>query len=383
MRVYLDNNATTRLDDRVLDEMIAFYREKYGNPNSAHGMGLEANLHMEKARDTIAKLLGAQPTEIYFTSCATEAINWVLKGVAEAFEKRKRTIVTTPIEHKAVLEPLSYLERKGFKIKYAPVDERGVVILEEFERIVDEDTFLVSVMAANNEVGTIEPIEDIVRIAKKKNPEVLVHVDAVQALGKVPFSLEKLNVDYATFSAHKFHGPKGVGFAYIRRGVPIRPLIHGGGQERGFRSGTQNVPGIVATALALKLAIEELEDSIAKMKRLRDKLVEGLRKLGAHIITPLEISLPNTLSVAFPPYRGSLIQNLLSGYGVYVSTTSACTSKDEHLSHVLKAMNVDPKIAQSAIRISLSKFTTEEEIDFFLEKMKEILDLLKISSENR
>ncbi|ADA67201.1 Cysteine desulfurase [Thermotoga petrophila RKU-10] len=383
MRVYFDNNATTRVDDRVLEEMIVFYREKYGNPNSAHGMGIEANLHMEKAREKVAKVLGVSPSEIFFTSCATESINWILKTVAETFEKRKRTIITTLIEHKAVLETVKYLSMKGFKVKYVPVDSRGIVKLEELEKLVDEDTFLVSIMAANNEVGTIQPVEDVTRIVKKKNKEALVHVDAVQTIGKIPFSLEKLEVDYASFSAHKFHGPKGVGITYVRKGVPIRPLIHGGGQERGLRSGTQNVPGIVGAARAMEIAVEELSEAAKHMEKLRSKLVSGLMNLGAHIITPLEVSLPNTLSVSFPNIRGSTLQNLLSGYGIYVSTSSACTSKDERLSHVLDAMGVDRRIAQGAIRISLCKYNTEEEVDYFLKKIEEILSFLDLTGNNR
>lgn len=383
MRVYFDNNATTRLDDRALEEMITFYREKFGNPNSAHGMGIEANLHLEKAREKIAKILGVSPSEIFFTSCATEAINWIHKAVAAVFEKRKRTIITTPIEHKAVLETLKYLSLRGFRVKYIPVDSRGVVKLEELERMIDEDTFLVSVMAANNEVGTIQPIEEVVKIVKKKNKEILVHVDAVQVIGKIPFSLERLNVDYASFSAHKFHGPKGVGIAFIKKGAPIRPFVHGGGQERGLRSGTQNVPGIVGAAKAMELAVENLESTMKHMERLRRKLAEGLRKLGAHIITPLDVSLPNTLSVSFSNLRGSTLQNLLSSHGIFVSTSSACTSKDENLSHVLTAMGIDRRIAQGAIRISLCRYNTEEEVNYFLEKTGEILSFLGINENNR
>ncbi|PLV60078.1 cysteine desulfurase family protein [Thermotoga sp. KOL6] len=383
MKVYFDNNATTKMDDRVLEKIVFFYREKFGNPNSAHGMGIEANLHLERARETVAKILGVSPSEIFFTSCATESINWILKTVAETFEKRKRTIITTPIEHKAVLETLKYLSTKGFRIKYIPVDSKGVINLEELERSVDEDTFLVSVMAANNEVGTVQPVEEIVKVVKRKNKDILVHVDAVQTIGKIHFTLERANIDYASFSAHKFHGPKGVGIAYIRKGVPIRPFVHGGGQEKGLRSGTQNVPGIVATAYAMKFAVEELDSAVSHMKRLREKLVMGLKEIGAYIITPLDISLPNTLSVSFPGLKGSTLQNLLSGYNIYVSTSSACTSRDENLSHVLKAMNVDPKIARGAIRISLCKYNTEEEVNYFLEKLREILSFLDINGNNR
>ena len=322
------------------------------------------------------------PSEIFFTSCATEAINWIHKAVAEVFERRKRTIITTPIEHKAVLETLKYLSFRGFKVKYVPVDSRGVVKLEELERAIDDDTFLVSVMAANNEVGTVQPIEEIVKVVKKKSREILVHVDAVQTVGKIPFSLDELDVDYASFSAHKFHGPKGVGIAFIKKGAPIRPFIHGGGQEKGLRSGTQNVPGIVGAARAMELAVENLESVIEHMEKLRRKLVEGLKKLGAYIITPLDVSLPNTLSVSFPNLRGSTLQNLLSSHNIFVSTSSACTSRDERLSHVLEAMGIDRKIAQGAIRISLCRYNTEEEVDYFLEKMGEIMSFFGINENN-
>ncbi|MCD6551010.1 cysteine desulfurase family protein [Thermotoga sp.] len=382
MRVYFDNNATTKVDERVLEEMVTFYREKFGNPNSAHGMGIKANLHLERAREKVAKILGVSPSEIFFTSCATEAINWIHKAVAEVFERRKRTIITTPIEHKAVLETLKYLSFRGFKVKYVPVDSRGVVKLEELERAIDDDTFLVSVMAANNEVGTVQPIEEIVKVVKKKSREILVHVDAVQTVGKIPFSLDELDVDYASFSAHKFHGPKGVGIAFIKKGAPIRPFIHGGGQEKGLRSGTQNVPGIVGAARAMELAVENLESVIEHMEKLRRKLVEGLKKLGAYIITPLDVSLPNTLSVSFPNLRGSTLQNLLSSHNIFVSTSSACTSRDERLSHVLEAMGIDRKIAQGAIRISLCRYNTEEEVDYFLEKMGEIMSFFGINENN-
>ena len=375
--IYLDNNATTRLDDRVLEAMLPFFTEKYGNPNSPHRMGYEAEKAMEEAREIISKVLKVMPREIYFTSCATESINWILKGVTKVLKRSGRKIVTTTIEHKAVLNTLKVLEREGFKVIYVPVDRKGKIILEELEKCLDDDVILVSIIAANNEIGTIQPIERIVEIVRSKT-DALIHVDAVQTVGKMKFDFSKWNVDLASFSAHKFHGPKGVGFAYVRLGVPIVPLLEGGGQERGMRSGTQNVPGIVGLGKAFQLAWEELDESIDKMENFRRMIAEKVQKLGGVVITPLEDSISNTLSVSFPGIRGSVLVNALSSEGIFVSTGSACASREGISSHVLKALNLDPLIAEGAIRISLSKMNTEDEIKSFLEKLEEIVKYLKL-----
>ena len=375
--IYLDNNATTRLDDRVLEVMLPFFTEKYGNPNSPHRMGYEAEKAMEEARETIAKILKVMPREIYFTSCATESINWILRGVAKVLKRSGGKIITTTIEHKAVLNTLKTLGREGFKIFYIPVDRKGKIILEKLEEVLDDDVILVSIIAANNEIGTIQPIERIAEIVRSKT-SALIHVDAVQTVGKMKFDFSKWNVDLASFSAHKLHGPKGVGFAYIKLGVPIVPLLEGGGQERGMRSGTQNVPGIVGLGKAFQLAWEELETSIEKMERFRRMIAEKVQKLGGVIITPLDESISNTLSVSFPGIRGSVLVNALSSEGIFVSTGSACSSREGISSHVLKALNLDSLIAEGAIRISLSKMNTEDEIKRFLEKLEEIVKYLKL-----
>ncbi|HIP92435.1 MAG TPA: cysteine desulfurase [Thermotoga sp.] len=375
--IYLDNNATTRLDDRVLESMLPFFTEKYGNPNSVHRMGYEAEKAIENARETIAKILKVDPREIYFTSCATESINWILKSTAKVLKRSGRKIITTTVEHKAVLNSLKALEKEGFKIVYIPVDRKGKIILEKLEKALDDEVILVSIIAANNELGTVQPIEKIVEIVKSKT-NALVHVDAVQTVGKMRFDFSKWNVDLASFSAHKFHGPKGVGFAYIKLGVPIIPLLDGGGQERGMRSGTQNVPGIVGLGKAFQLAWEELETSIEKMERLRRMIAEKIQKLGGVVITPLDESISNTLLVSFPGIIGSVLANALSSENIFVSTGSACSSREGIASHVLKALNIDPLIAEGAIRISLSKMNTEDEIKRFLEKLEEIVKYLKL-----
>jgi cysteine desulfurase len=374
--IYFDNNATTKVDDEVADIILVYMKELYANPNSNHQFGVDIENDMEEAREQISELLKVLPTEIFFTSCATESINWALKGVAKANKNRGNHIVTSSIEHSAVINTVEQLEREGFEITYLNVDKNGVINLDELSKSIRDDTILVSLMAANNEVGTIQPIEEAYKIIKQKNSETYFHIDGVQAIGKIPFDLEKYQCDFASFSAHKFHGPKGVGILYKHRGRRIFPFITGGSQENGMRAGTQNVPGIVGTSLALKKAFQHVEIMENKIRKIRDDLAQELSKLGAKIVTPLDNSVPNTLAFFFPKLRGDIIVNALSEDEIYVSTTSACSSKIKSFSRVMESMGYSDEASRGMVRISLSHLNNSDEAELFVNKLKYVLKFL-------
>lgn len=374
--IYFDNNATTQVDSQVADLILKYMAEYYANPSSIHQFGVNIENDLEEAREQISEVLKVLPKEIFFTSCATESINWVLKGVAEANKNRGKHIITSTIEHSAVINTLKQLERKDFEVSYINVNDKGVIDLNELSKSVREDTILVSLMAANNEVGTLEPIQDAYKIIKEKNEETYFHIDAVQAIGKIPFDLYKYKCDFASFSAHKFHGPKGVGIFYKRRGTRIFPFITGGSQENGMRAGTQNVPGIIGTALALKKSTENLDKMNSNIKNIRDHLANELLNMGAKIVTPLENSVPNTLAFFFPNVRGDIIVNALSEEEIYVSTTSACSSKIKSFSRVMESMGYKNDEARGMVRISLSHLNNENEAELFLIKLKNVLKFL-------
>ena len=378
MFVYFDNNATTPVDKEVADLIYKYMVSDYANPNSIHGFGNKIEKMMEDARELIAEKLDVMPYEIYFTSCASESINWAIRGICKANFRSGKHIVSSAIEHSATINTLKELENDGYSVTLIKTDKSGVVDLKELEEAIREDTILVSIMAANNETGTLEPVEKIGEIIKSKNKNTYFHVDGVQAIGKIPFSIRKVNCDMASFSAHKFHGPKGVGISYKKEGIRIFPYLTGGSQERGMRGGTQNTAGIIGSALAMKKAYDNLED-MKRIDTLRHFMAEKITQMGGIIATPLDNSVPNTLAVIFEGVRADSIVSALSDEGIFVSTSSACSSKSSSSNRVMHQMGYTEKQAQGNIRISLSHLNNAKEVDYFLEKLKNVLNFLKFN----
>ena len=375
-RIYLDNAATTAVSPEVLEAMLPYFTQVSGNASSIHGYGREAKRAIENARRQVMRALNAAaPQEIYFTSGGTESDNWAIKGAALAIGKGH--IVTTAIEHHAVLHTCQWLEKQGYTVTYLPVDEYGRVTAAQVEAALREDTILVSVMAANNEVGTIQPIAEIGALCRARG--VLFHTDAVQAAGAIPLDVQAMKIDLLSLSGHKLHGPKGAGVLYVRRGVKIDNLLHGGAQERGFRAGTENVPAIVGLGKAVELAQEHLAQNAAQVMRLRDKLISGLMervpgaKLNGH---PTE-RLPNNVNISFDRVEGEALLLRLDLVGVAGSSGSACTSGAIDPSHVLLALGLTPAQANGALRLTLSTDTTEEEIDAVLDILPPIVEDLR------
>ncbi|MBT1278297.1 cysteine desulfurase NifS [Thermoanaerobacter sp. CM-CNRG TB177] len=380
-RIYLDNAATTAVDKRVLEAMLPYYSDIFGNPSSPYSYGQEAKKAIEEAREKVAKALGADSDEIYFTSGGSESDNWALKGVAYALKDKGNHIITTEIEHHAVLNTCRYLEKEGFKVTYLPVDEYGVVKPEDLKKAITDKTILVSVMFANNEIGTIEPIEELVKIAHEKN--VYFHTDAVQAVGNIPIDVKKLDVDLLSLSAHKIYGPKGVGALYIKKGVKIHSFIQGGTQEKNRRAGTENVPGIVGLGEAIELITKNLDCHMNKLTFLRDKLINGILekipyvRLNGH---PTK-RLPGNVNVSFEFIDGeSLILNLDMA-GICASSGSACTSGSLEPSHVLLAIGLSKELARGSLRLTIGKDNTEEDIDKVLEALPQIVKRLRSISQ--
>lgn len=380
--VYLDNHSTTPVDERVFDAIKPYFTENFGNAASkSHEFGWKAEAAVEYARAKIAALVSAEPKEIIFTSGATESINLALKGAAEAYKDKGRKIITAAIEHKAVLDTCKSLERKGFLINYVPVDEYGLVNVEVLKDMIDGETIIVSLMAANNEIGTIEPIEEIGKICKEKG--VLFHTDAAQALGKIEIDVNKMNIDLMSLSAHKLYGPKGMGALYIRSKNPrvkVIPQIDGGGHERGFRSGTLNVPGIAGFGKACEIAASEMESEAIRTKALRDKLYEGIIsqvdgvKLNGHP----DKRLAGNLNLSFEYVDADSL--MMSMKEIAVSSGSACSSAEASPSHVLKAIGVKDDLVKCSIRFGIGRFNTEEEIDYTIKKVTEkVKELRKLS----
>ncbi|HHW57915.1 MAG TPA: cysteine desulfurase NifS [Clostridia bacterium] len=380
-RIYLDNAATTPVDKRVLEAMLPYYSDVFGNPSSLYSYGQEAKKAIEEAREKVAKALGADADEIYFTSGGSESDNWALKGVAYALKDKGNHIITTEIEHPAVLNTCRYLEKEGFKVTYLPVDEYGLVKPEDLKKAITDKTILVSIMFANNEIGTIEPIEELVKIAHEKN--VYFHTDAVQAVGNIPIDVKKLDVDLLSLSAHKIYGPKGVGALYIKKGIKIHSLIQGGTQEKNRRAGTENVPGIVGLGEAIELITKNLDSHINKLTFLRDKLINGILekipyvRLNGH---PTK-RLPGNVNVSFEFVDGeSLILNLDMA-GICASSGSACTSGSLEPSHVLLAIGHSKELARGSLRLTIGKDNTEEDIDKVLEVLPQIIKRLRSISQ--
>ncbi len=378
-RIYLDYAATTPLDPRVLEAMMPYMTEHFGNPNSIHSFGREARRAIDEAREKIAQLLNCQPSEIVFTSGGTESDNLALRGVAEAYRHKGNHIVTTAIEHHAVLRTCKALEDMGFFVTYLPVDEHGLVSPEQVAEAVNERTILVSVMHANNEIGTIEPIAEIVRAVKEKRPDTIVHTDAVQTVGHIPVDIQELGVDLLSFSAHKFYGPKGIGGLFVRKGVRLVPQITGGGQERNRRSGTENVAAIVGMAKALELAVEEMPTELPRLQALRDELITGVlsripeTRLNGHST----LRLPHNANFSFRGIEGEALLLQLDLNGIAASSGSACSSGSLEPSHVLLALGLDYELAIGSLRINLGRFTTREHILRLLDLLPKVVEKLR------
>ena len=379
-KVYADNAATTAVSPEVLEAMLPFYKEVYGNPSSLYSLGQEAKKPLEEARETVAQCLGAQPREIYFTSCGTESDNWAIKGAAYAMRRKGKThIVTSAFEHHAVLHTCQALEKEGFTVTYLPVHENGIVRPEELEAALTENTGLVTIMYANNEIGTIQPIPEIGAICKRHG--VLFHTDAVQAVGNVAIDVQEQNIDMLSLSGHKLHAPKGVGALYIRSGVVIQNLLDGGAQERGKRGGTENVASIVGLATALKRACATMEERRVKLTAMRDKLIDGLSKIErCRLNGDREHRLPGNVSFCFQGVEGESLLLMLDLKGISASSGSACTSGSLDPSHVLLAIGLPHEVAHGSLRLSFGDENTMEDIDYILETVPPIIERLRSMS---
>ena len=378
--IYLDNAATTKTSEEAVAAMLPYFTEYYGNPSSVYEFASESKKAVSNARRTIAETLGAQENEIYFTAGGSEADNWALKATAEAYQSKGKHIITTKIEHHAILHTAEYLEKRGFEITYIGVDENGVVKVDELEKAIRPDTILISVMFANNEIGTIQPIKEIGEIAKKHG--VLFHTDAVQAYGQLPINVDELHIDMLSSSGHKLNGPKGIGFLYIRKGVKIRSFVHGGAQERKRRAGTENVPGIVGYGKAAEIAAKTMKERTAKEIELRDHLIDRVlaevpyTRLNGHRTNRL----PNNANFSFQFVEGESLLILLDNNGICASSGSACTSGSLDPSHVLLAIGLPHEIAHGSLRLTLSAETTMEDIDFVVDCIKQIIERLRSMS---
>ncbi len=379
-RIYLDYAATTPTHPLVLKAMLPWFTDGFGNPSSIHSFGQEANGAIEEAREKVAQLIGAKGNEIVFTGSGTEADNFAIKGVAYAKEHEGKHIITTAIEHHAVIETCKFLEKRGFNVTYLSVDRDGLVDLGEVKKAITDETILISVMHANNEIGTIEPIQEIARITKDR--EICFHTDAVQTVGHLPVDVDELKVDLVSISAHKFCGPKGVGALYIRKGTKIVPFMHGGEQEHGRRASTQNVPGIVGFGKACQLAQQEMGQEKERLETLRDKLIKGILNRIDHVHLnghPTQ-RLPNNVNISLEFVEGESILLNLDLMGIAASTGSACSSSVLEASHVLLALGLPHESAHSSLRLSLGQETTEKDVDYVLEKLPQIVNKLRTMS---
>ena len=378
-RIYLDNAATTAVRPEVLEKMLPYFTDCFGNASSIHGSGRDARRALEESRRKVAAALNCKPQEVYFTSGGSESDNWALKGVAFANRKKGDHIITSAIEHHAVLHTCEWLEKQGFSVTYVPVDSDGRVNPEDVERAITDRTVLVSVMAANNEIGTIQPIREIAAVARAHH--VYSHTDAVQAVGAIPMDVQEIGCDLLSLSAHKFHGPKGVGVLFIRQGTRIDNLLHGGAQERGKRATTENLPGIVGLAEAITLATESLAETSARVSALRDRLIDGLLRIPyTRLNGPREGRLPNNCNISVRFVEGEALLLRLDLAGIAASSGSACTSGSLDPSHVLLAIGLPHEIAHGSLRLSLSDATTQEEVDEVLRVLPGIVENLRAMS---
>ena len=378
--IYLDNAATTKTAKEVVDAMLPYFTEDYGNPSSLYSLGAKSKEAVTKARETIAGTLGAQSNEIYFTAGGSESDNWVFKATADAYEQKGKHIITSRIEHHAILHTCDYLAQKGFEITYIDVDENGILKLDELEKAIRPDTILISVMFANNEIGTIQPIKEIGEIARKHG--VLFHTDAVQAYGHVPINVDEYNIDMLSASGHKFNGPKGIGFLYIRKGVKIRSFVHGGQQERGRRAGTENVTGIVGIGAAAERAFRVMEERNKREIELRDYLIAQIEeKIPYCRLNGDRVKrLPNNVNFSFRFVEGESLLIMLDMEGICASTGSACASGSLDPSHVLLAIGLPHEIAHGSLRLTLGEETTKEELDTVVAALVKIIERLRSMS---
>jgi len=375
--VYADHSATTAVRPEVLEAMLPYFSERYGNPSSIYQIAQESKSALEKAREQVARGIGAKAREIFFTGCGTEADNWAIKGVAEKYAQKGRHIITSAVEHHAVLHSCEFLEKHGYSITYLPVDAEGTVSVEALKEALDDETILVSIMMANNEIGTINPIAEIGAICHEKG--VLFHVDAVQALGTLPIDVESMQIDMLSMSAHKLYGPKGVGALYIRKGIQLPSFIHGGAQESRRRAGTENVAGIVGFGKAVELATAEMKERNQRLQQMRDHLIEGVleRIPHARLNGARYNRLPGHVNFSFEFVEGESLLMLLDMNGIYASSGSACTSGSLDPSHVLLAIVLPHEIAHGSLRMTFGRENTMEDIDYILEKLPPIVQRLR------
>ncbi|NLJ78321.1 MAG: cysteine desulfurase NifS [Tissierellia bacterium] len=378
--IYMDNAATTPTRQEVLDDMLPYFNIQYGNPSSVYSLGSRSRTAVEKSREIIGNMINAGEREIFFTAGGTEADNWAVRGVAYANKDKGNHIITSKVEHQGIIHTCEYLEKQGFAVTYLDVDEYGIVDLEQLEESITDETILISIMFANNEIGTVQPIKEIGEIAKERN--IYFHTDAVQAIGNIRIDVDELNIDMLSMAAHKFHGPKGIGALYIRRGVKIDPLIIGGGQERNRRAGTENVPGIVGMGKAIELAYENLDEKNEKLIQLRERLIKGIFdnidhvRLNGH---PTK-RLPGNVNICFEFIEGESLLLSLDMEGIAGSSGSACTSGTLEPSHVLLSIGLPHEIAHGSLRLSLGDNNTAEEVDYVVEKLVGIVSRLRAMS---
>ncbi len=377
MEIYFDNAATTKPRKEVIDKMLPYITEKYGNPSSIYKIARENREAVDEARQSVADAINAKSSEIYFTAGGSESDNWALKGIADSYSDKGKHIITTKIEHHAILHTCEYLESKGFEVTYLPVDEYGIISLEDLKSAIRDDTILISVMFANNEIGSVQPIAEIGKIAREKG--ILFHTDAVQAVGHLPIDVEEMNIDLLSLSGHKLYGPKGIGALYVRKGIRLKPFIHGGAQERGRRAGTENVPGIVGLGEAIRLASSEIDEERARLISLRDKLIKGIlttiphSRLNGHP----EERLPGNVNISFEFIEGESMLLLLDMKGICASSGSACTSGSLDPSHVLLAIGLPHEKAHGSLRLTLGHFNTEEDVEVLLRELPPIVQRLR------
>ena len=378
--IYLDNAATTKVADSVVDAMLPYFKEYYGNASSIYQLGAKSKEALDESREYIAGTLGAKTNEIYFTAGGSESDNWAIKATADAYAQKGKHIITSAIEHHAVLHTCEYLEKHGYEVTYVGVDENGVIKLDELKAAIRPDTILISVMFANNEIGTIQPIKEIGEIAKEH--DILFHTDAVQAYAQVPINVDEMHIDMLSASGHKLNGPKGIGFLYIRKGIKIRSFVHGGQQERGRRAGTENIPGIVGLAAAAKRSFSMLEEKMQKEIQLRDYLISRIEAEIPYcrLNGDRKKRLPNNVNFSFQFIEGESMLILLDSKGIAASSGSACTSGSLDPSHVLLAIGLPHEIAHGSLRLTLSEENTKEEMDYVVEQLTAILERLRSMS---
>lgn len=377
MECYFDNAATTQVRPEVAEAMIPYFTENFGNPSSIYKIAQKNKNAVEHGREQVANAINADVNEIYFTAGGSEADNWAIKGIAESYANKGKHIITSCIEHHAVLHTCEYLETKGYEVTYLPVDEYGMISIEDLKNAIRKDTILITIMFANNEIGTIEPIKEIGAIARENG--IIFHTDAVQAVGHIKIDVKEMNIDMLSMSGHKFYGPKGIGALYIKKGIKLNPLIHGGAQERRRRAGTENVPGIVGMGLAAELATKELDTEIPRLTALRDKLIKEIlekvpySRLNGHPVNRL----PGNANISFEFIEGEGILLLLDYKGICASSGSACTSGSLDPSHVLLAIGLPHEKAHGSVRLSMGHFTTEEQVDYVIKEIPPIIERLR------